>query len=81
MDDDVSCERFVPSGHDAGAASRRAALPGEGQIAHEIAHRWLGKDTEYGVATPGGLEAEMAADDLCEKWDFGRAYDNYDQFD
>ena len=38
-------------------------------IAHEIAHFILGHMT-------GGEANEKEADDLCEKWGFGRAYEN-----
>jgi hypothetical protein len=41
-------------------------------IAHEIAHFKL----RHG---PGGSEAEKVADDLCEKWGFGRAYRSHRQ--
>jgi len=39
-------------------------------IAHEIAHFILGH------IMAGGLDHEKEADDLCEKWGFGRAYKN-----
>lgn len=42
-------------------------------IAHEIAHFVL-------KHASGGREAEKAADNLCQKWGFGRGYKNYDQF-
>jgi hypothetical protein len=42
-------------------------------IAHEIAHGVLNHGS-------GGRENERAADDLCEKWGFGRAYKSYEQF-
>ena len=44
-------------------------------IAHEIAHFFLRHEDMI-----GGKEIEIAADDLCEKWGFGRSYDNYDMF-
>jgi len=42
-------------------------------IAHEIAHFILGHTT-------GTSETERDADDLCEKWGFGREYDDYKKF-
>ena len=42
-------------------------------IAHEIAHGILDQPN-------GGRKAEQAADDLCEKWGFGRAYMSYEKF-
>ena len=44
-------------------------------IAHEIAHFFLQHEDSI-----GGKEIEIEADDLCEKWGFGRSYDNYDMF-
>lgn len=41
-------------------------------IAHEIAHFVLKR------STGSGREAEKAADNLCQKWGFGRTYKNYD---
>jgi hypothetical protein len=46
-------------------------------IAHEIAHFILRHDTGRAKRHDS---AERKADDLCEKWGFGRAYKNYDQF-
>ena len=42
-------------------------------IAHEIAHFILEHES-----SSGGIIIEKNADDLCEKWGFGRAYDSYD---
>ena len=42
-------------------------------IAHELAHLRLGDDDLF-ESNPGG---ERAADDLCESWGFGRAYQDY----
>ena len=41
-------------------------------IAHEIAHFYLKHNDNN-----GGAEEEREADDLCEKWGFGRAYRTY----
>ncbi len=41
-------------------------------IAHEIAHGVLNQPN-------GGPRAERAADDLCEKWGFGRVYESYER--
>lgn len=43
-------------------------------IAHEIAHFILGQDMK---STRLGDGRERKADDLCEKWGFGRAYRSY----
>lgn len=45
-------------------------------IAHEIAHVLLG---HADVATMKSISEEREADDLCEKWGFGRAYESYEQ--
>ena len=52
-------------------------------IAHEIAHYWLSRDSEYGFGGDAREAAhkEKAADDLCQSWGFGRAYENYHQFE
>lgn len=46
-------------------------------IAHEIAHYILG---HYGIVEQDPND-ERAADDLVEKWGFGRAYKTYKQFE
>ena len=43
-------------------------------IAHEIAHGVL-NGPKLGLK-----KAEQAADDLCEKWGFGRVYMSYERF-
>lgn len=43
-------------------------------VAHEIAHCRL--EHLSGMA---GSEGEKEADDLCESWGFGRAYESYDE--
>ena len=52
------------------------------KVAHEIAHVWLQYRREDGSAdfAQGGLESEIEADDQCEQWGFGRAYESYQQF-
>ena len=51
-------------------------------IAHEIAHYWLLRDSKYsfGCDAREGANQEKAADDLCQSWGFGRAYQDYEQF-
>jgi hypothetical protein len=45
-------------------------------IAHETAHHVLARDS----CDSGGLNAEVAADDLIEKWGFQRTYEDYSAF-
>lgn len=47
-------------------------------VAHEIAHAWLLRNDPY---ARGGSKAERAADDLCEKWGYGRCYKSYKMFE
>lgn len=53
-------------------------------IAHEIAHFYLQRDTEYGAGAVNSVhvaESERAADDLIETWGFTRVYSCYEQFE